>query len=96
MNLNFFYANLKSKNKIYKISAGGGEKFGYISRSFALKSGVQRIQFAARGTAIWYHFGQKSLVKAAAFEALKKGGEIAYSIRDDDKAVLYAVSELFL
>ncbi|WP_181000196.1 hypothetical protein [Campylobacter concisus] len=32
----------------------------------------------------------------AAFEASKIGGEIAYSIRDDDKAVLYAVSKLFL
>lgn len=46
----------------------------------------------ARGTAIWYHFGQKSLVKAAAFEASKRGDEIAYNIRDDGKAVLYAVS----
>lgn len=73
-----------------------GEKFDRVSRSFAPKLGAQRIQFAARGTAIWCHFRQKSLVKAAAFEALKKGGEIAYSIRDDDKAVLYAVSELFL
>jgi len=45
----------------------------------------------AQGIVIWCHFGQKSLVKAAVFEALKRGGEIAYSIRDDDKAVLYAV-----
>ena len=57
---------------------------------------AQKIKFTARGTAIWYHFGQKSLVKAAAFEASKRGGEIAYNIRDDSKAVLYAVSKLFL
>ncbi|WP_196779710.1 hypothetical protein [Campylobacter concisus] len=37
-------------------------------------------------------FWAKSLVKAAAFEASKRGGEIAYNIRDDGKAVLYAVS----
>ena len=50
----------------------------------------------AQGIVIWYHFGQKSLEKAAAFEASKRGGEIAYNIRDGGKAVLYAVSELFL
>ena len=50
----------------------------------------------ARGIVIWYYFERKSLVKAAAFEASKIGGEIAYSIRDDSKSVLYAVSELFV
>ena len=51
----------------------------------------QRIQSVAQGIVIWCHFGQKSLVKAAVFEASKIGGKIAYSIRDDGKAVLYAV-----
>lgn len=73
-----------------------GEKFDCISRSFALKLDVQRIWSLARGIVIWYYFERKSLVKAAAFEASKIGGEIAYSIRDDDKAVLYAASKLFL
>jgi len=50
----------------------------------------------AQGIVIWCHFGQKNLVKAAAFEASKIGGEIAYNIRDDSKSVLYAVSKLFL
>ncbi|WP_180995373.1 hypothetical protein [Campylobacter concisus] len=39
---------------------------------------------------------QKSLVKAAAFQVSNRGDKIAYSIRDDGKAVLYAVSKLFL
>ncbi|WP_187423649.1 hypothetical protein [Campylobacter concisus] len=50
----------------------------------------------AQGIIIWYYFERKSLVKAATFEASKRGGEIAYNIRDDGKAVLYAVSKLFL
>ena len=43
-------------------------------------------------------FWAKELDKSeiAAFEASKRGGEIAYNIRDDGKAVLYAVSKLFL
>ena len=50
----------------------------------------------AQGIVIWHYFERKSLVKAAVFEASKRGGEIAYNIRDDSKAVLYAVSKLFL
>ena len=56
----------------------------------------------AQGIVIWHYFERKSLVKAAVFEASKRGGEIACRMRDDDrvmlggKAVLYAVSELFV
>jgi len=50
----------------------------------------------AQGIVIWHYFERKSLVKAAAFEASKIGGKIAYNIRDDSKSVLYAVSKLFL
>ncbi|WP_181002291.1 MULTISPECIES: hypothetical protein [Campylobacter] len=50
----------------------------------------------AQGIVIWCHFGQKSLEKAAAFEASKRGDKIACNIRDDSKSVLYAVSELFV
>ncbi|WP_188116427.1 hypothetical protein [Campylobacter concisus] len=56
----------------------------------------------AQGIVIWHYFERKSLVKAAVFEASKRGGEIACRMRDDGrvmlggKTVLYAVSELFL
>ncbi len=79
-----------------------GEKFDRISCSFAPKLGVQRIWSVAQGIVIWCYFGQKSLVKAAVFEASKRGGKIACRMRDDGrvmlggKAVLYTVSELFV
>ncbi|WP_181000000.1 hypothetical protein [Campylobacter concisus] len=56
----------------------------------------------AQGIVIWHYFERKSLVKAAVFEASKRGGKIACRMRDDgrvmlgDKTVLYAVSKLFL
>ena len=72
-------------------------KFQLVSNfACSTKFKAQKIKFTARGTAIWYHFGQKSLEKAAAFEVSKIGGKIAYNIRDDSKSVLYAVSKLFL
>ncbi|WP_180999511.1 hypothetical protein [Campylobacter concisus] len=55
-----------------------------------------RAKDCGSGFASWCHFEQKSLVKAAAFEASKIGGEIAYNIRGDGKAIIYAVSKLFL
>jgi len=72
-------------------------KFHFVSNfAYSTKFKAQKIKFTAQGIVIWCHFGQKSLEKAAAFEASKRGDKIAYSIRDDDKAVLYAVSKLFL
>ena len=72
-------------------------KFQLVSNfACSTKFKAQKIKFTARDIVIWCHFGQKSLEKAAAFEASKRGGEIAYNIRDDGKAVLYAASKLFL
>ncbi|WP_234401140.1 hypothetical protein [Campylobacter concisus] len=52
----------------------------------------------AQGIVIWRHFGQKSLAKARSYH-FRRQKEVARSvcnIRDDSKAVLYAVSKLFL
>ena len=74
-------------------------KFQFVSNfAYSTKFKAQKIKFinlrlkALSSGAIL----GKSLVKAAAFEASKRCGKIAYNIRDGGKAVLYTVSDLFV
>ena len=81
-----------------------GEKFDRVSRSFAPKLGVVEDPVCGSRNCHLVPFWAKELGKSeiAAFQASKRGGELACSIGDNGrvmlggKAVLYAVSELFL
>ena len=81
-----------------------GEKFDCVSRSFAPKLGVVEDSVCGSGHCHLVPFWAKELGKSeiAVFQASKRGGKIACRMRDDGrvmlggKAVLYAVSELFV
>ena len=80
------------------------QKIDCISRSFAPKLGVVEDSVCGSGHCHLVPFWAKELGKSeiAAFQASKRGGEIACRMRDGGrvmlggKAVLYAVSELFV
>ncbi|MBE9852639.1 PhzF family phenazine biosynthesis protein [Campylobacter concisus] len=75
-----------------------GEKFDRVYRSFAPKLGMVEDSVCGSGHCHLVPFWQKRLVKVRSqhFRCQIEVARSVCNIRDDGKAVLYAVSKLFL